>query len=335
MKRLILLLCLFSTTYNYSQNFDTICINTILKTKTGNIYGVLSDPCYMNYKNSKDDTINIKNIKNKGKYVVLMIAGSGPTNRDGNNKYMKSNMLKYLAEDLYNKGIAVLRYDKRGIENSKNIAEKSEEQLTLQTYIDDAIEWVKYLKKRYKNIILMGHSEGSLIGISASLKSNKVSAFVSISGSGRSYDIVIKEQLAYLPEQYKKRVYNMIDSLKLGYNIKKENIPQIFMSLLRPSIQPYLISAMAHEPSNEIAKLKIPVLIMQGDKDIQVSVKDAEILHNALPSSKLFIINNMNHVLKYSETTDKNKQMKSYYYPDERILQEVSTIIADFIKANF
>jgi len=74
--------------------------------------------------------------------VVLIIAGSGPTDRDGNNEMMKNNSLKFLAKELANKGIASLRYDKRGIGRSKD-ASPGEENMRIENFSEDAIEWIQ------------------------------------------------------------------------------------------------------------------------------------------------------------------------------------------------
>ncbi len=154
----------------------------ILKTGTGKLEGTLLIP---------EAKVTIP--------VALIIAGSGPTDRDGNNPMMKNNSLKMLATELLKNGIASLRYDKRGISKSKNAGLK-ESDLRFENYIEDTEGWIEFLKqdKRFCEIIVIGHSEGSLIGIIASQQKN-VAKFISIAGAGQSADKTIREQLEAQP----------------------------------------------------------------------------------------------------------------------------------------
>jgi alpha-beta hydrolase superfamily lysophospholipase len=104
--------------------------------------------------------------------VVVIVAGSGPTDRDGNQPLMKNDSLKLLGQALAAKGIAALRYDKRGIAESAAAASK-EEDLRFETYVTDVVQWVIWLRqnRRFLRVGLIGHSEGSLIGMLAPTRS--------------------------------------------------------------------------------------------------------------------------------------------------------------------
>jgi uncharacterized protein len=262
--------------------------------------------------------------------VVLIIAGSGPTDRDGNSALgIKTNAYKMIAESLASNHISSLRYDKRGIGKSKG-ALKSESEITFEAYINDAIAWIEKLKqdKRFSSIIVLGHSEGSLIGMVAAEKT-KTARYISIAGSGRSIDAVIHEQLQnQLPAQMLKESDSIMDSLKAGRTVKKVN--PMLLSLYRPSVQPYMISWLKYDPATEIKKLRIPVLIIQGTSDIQVSVEDAKILSAAKPDAKLLLIENMNHILKESEA-DRQKNLATYTKPELPLKNELVTGINNFI----
>ena len=230
--------------------------------------------------------------------VVLIIAGSGPTDRNGNNPISgNSNAYKMLADSLLKKGIASLRYDKRGIGESCKV---DEAQLTFENYINDAVEWINFLKndERISDIIIIGHSEGSLIGMIAAQRAN-VNKYISLCGPGQPIDEILTEQVVtsgQLPEQYVQPFKETLDSLKHGHLVKK--VDPAFMMLFRPSVQPYMISWLKYNPAEEISKLDIPVLIIGGTTDIQVNSKDAELLASAKPDAELTIIENMNHILK-------------------------------------
>ena len=264
--------------------------------------------------------------------AVLIIAGSGPTDRNGNNRLAgENNAYKMLADLLLQNGIASLRYDKRGIGES---CEVNEAGLTFETYINDAVEWINFLKndERISNVIIIGHSEGSLIGMAAAQKTD-VSKFISLCGAGRPIDQILEEQVitnGKLPEPYIEPFKSSLDSLKQGHLVNK--VDPAFMALFRPSVQPYLISWLKYNPVEEISKLNIPVLVVGGTTDIQVAVKDAELLAAANPDAGLAIIENMNHILKNVPSTDRAENFKSYSNPDLPLSDNLCEVLLKFIK---
>lgn len=260
--------------------------------------------------------------------VALLISGSGPTDRNGNNVIMKNNSLKMLSEVLAKNRIASLRFDKRGIAASKASA-KAEENLRFENYIDDVKSWVDLLKKdsRFSKIIIIGHSEGSLIGMIASGKADK---FISIAGAGESADKLIKTQIASKSnKQVEDLTFPIIDSLKNGNTVKK--VDPILNSLFRASIQPYLISWFKYNPQTEIKKLNIPVLIVQGNNDLQVSVKDAENLAQSNKKAELLIVDKMNHIMKIVDG-DTQANMASYNNETLPISEVMANKIVSFIQ---
>jgi pimeloyl-ACP methyl ester carboxylesterase len=265
--------------------------------------------------------------------LVIIIAGSGPTDRDCNSPLgVKSNAYKMLAEGLAKNSISSLRFDKRGIAKSA-AAMTGESNLRFDTYINDVVDWVAYLKqdKRFSDIIILGHSEGSLIGMVASRKAD-VSKYISVAGLSRTADEIIKEQLKSqnLSQQLIDESDNILDSLKAGRTVSKVNL--MLLSLYRPSVQPYMISWLKYNPSEEIKKLTIPVLIVQGTTDIQVPVDEARLLSSAKPDARLLIIENMNHILKEADT-DRQKNLATYSNPELPLKPELLQGIVDFIKA--
>lgn len=270
-----------------------------LKTPTGTLYGTLDLP------------------SGRGPFpVALIIAGSGPTNRNGNSALLpgKNNSLLMLARALREHGIASVRYDKRGVGASAD-AMKSEANLTFSAYIDDAAAWIELLKHdpRFTKLAVIGHSEGSLIGMVAARIAG-ADAFVSIAGSGVPAGKLLKEQLANEPVAIRTKAFSIIDSLEAGKEVKKVS-PEL-MPLFRPSVQRYLISWFHYDPRKEIAQLTVPVLILQGTTDLQVPVKDAEELHAAQPRSTLDIIDGMNHIMKLAP---KNRQQNFATYTDPNL----------------
>ena len=248
--------------------------------------------------------------------VVLIIADSGPTDRDGNSAMLPgaNNSLKYLAEGLKANGIASVRYDKRGIAASRSAMRGSESDLRFDDYVADAVAWLAKLRadKRFTKVSVVGHSEGSLIGMIAAREA-KADAFVSIAGIGRPAGKVIHEQLApQLPPAMLAAADRTIAQLERGET--PDSAPPALAALFRPSVQPYLKSWFRYDPAVEIAKLAIPTLIVQGTTDIQVTVADAKALGAADPKATVLIIDGMNHVMK-SVPADRAAQIKSYGDP--------------------
>ncbi len=265
--------------------------------------------------------------------LVIIIAGSGPTDRDGNSPLgVKAGPYKMLAEGFAKYGISTLRFDKRGIAKSKQ-ALPSEIDIRFDTYINDVVDWINMMKKdkRFSKIMILGHSEGSLIGMVASQKSG-VSKYISVAGAGSPAYTIIQEQLKKqnLPRQLLEESDKILDSLKAEKPVKKVNL--LLLSLYRPSVQPYMISWFRYDPAAEIRKLKIPVLIVQGTTDIQVSVDDAKLLSAAKPDARLMIIDNMNHVLKES-VEERQKNMATYSDPGLPLKSGLLDGIIDFIKS--
>lgn len=308
----LLTICLFA-----QPKFDPFTSESelVLKTSTGDISGTLTVPHNVNKSP-----------------IVLIIAGSGPTDRDCNSPLgLQSNAYKMLSAGFAKNGISSLRFDKRGIGKSKS-AMKSENELRFETYINDVINWISLLKadKRFSRVILLGHSEGSLIGMVAEQKAN-VSAFISVAGVAKPADKILREQFkGKMPPQLLFEFNKIIDSLKMG-KIVIDVHPEL-LSLFRMSIQPYMISWIKYDPAKEISKVKIPVLIIQGTSDLQVPVENAKLLQSSKPGAKLKIIDNMNHILKESDS-DPQRNRATYKDPALPLKPGLVEEIVNFIKA--
>lgn len=263
--------------------------------------------------------------------VVLMIAGSGPTDRNGNSAGLPgpNNSLQMLATALASRGIASLRYDKRGIGASK-AAMTSEAELRFDMLADDAAGWVRLLHQdpRFRTVTVIGHSEGSLLGMLAAQRAN-ADAYVSIAGVGRPASQVLHEQLASrAPANLVAESDSIMARLSRGERV--DSVPPTLAALFRPSVQPYLISWFRYDPVAELRKLKIPVLIAQGATDIQVGEQDARLLAAADREAQLVIVDSMNHVLKIVPG-DYLAQMNSYSDPKLPVAPELVDAIAKFV----
>jgi pimeloyl-ACP methyl ester carboxylesterase len=267
--------------------------------------------------------------QNKTTNLVILIAGSGPTDRNGNQMGMTNNSLKLLAEALANNSIAVYSYDKRIFAQMAS-GKLDEASLTFDNFIDDAKAVILYFKnqKKYHSITIAGHSEGALIGMVAA--DGNADAYISLAGAGRSIDEVIIEQIEKQAPFLKEEVEKNLTTLKSGNTFELKN--QMLASLFRASVQPYMISWIKYHPQNEIKKMQIPTLLINGDKDIQVSVQDAQLLQQAKPDVQLHIIPNMNHLFKVIKGDD-TENKASYTNPELPISTELTSIITTFIRS--
>lgn len=261
--------------------------------------------------------------------LVVFISGSGPTDRNGNQPQLQSNYIKLLAESLAKEHIASFRYDKRG--SGKSTFTSDQQNLRFHDYANDLNSWVNYLSNRekYDRIIVAGHSEGSLIALLAALQNQRIKGYISIAGAGRPIDIILKEQLGKQPSELTIKAYSIIDALKKGDLVS--DIPNALQPLFNASVQPYLQSWMKYDPAAEIARLKIPALIIQGDRDIQITVTDAQLLAKANPKASLRIIHNMNHVLRDCNSTNQFEQMTTYTHPTLPVNKELVQTMVKFI----
>lgn len=289
--------------------------NITLHTAKGDIYGTLCVPT-----------------TNKKVPVVMIIAGSGPFDRNCNSLPMgiRSDSYKMLADSLLQYNIASLRYDKRGIAESTPAGGK-EEDLRFDDMVTDAAGFIDLLKKdkRFSSVTVLGHSEGSLVGMVA-VQQSSADKYISLAGAGLPAHVTIKKQLEPQGKMLQDICYPLLDSLANGQLVS--SAPKTLYSLFRPSVQPYLISWFKYDPRTEIAKLKMPVAIVQGTKDVQISEDEAQLLHKAAVKSLYFPIDGMTHVLK-ELPAGMEPGIASYNKPAQPILSSFVQTVVNFINA--
>lgn len=308
---------------------DSSATEVTLQTQTGNLYGSLLLPQRQKDASAQSSAV-LKLTTSTKPMVVVIHAGSGPTDRDGNAPTAKNDSLKLLAEGLAREGIASLRVDKRGVAASR-AAVPSEKDLRFSTYVDDLGAWINLLKKddRFAGVVVAGHSEGSLIGMMAAQKAQPI-AYISVSGIARSAGDVLRTQLKpKLPESLWKESERVLGMLEAGKLV--DDPPPELVSLYRPSVQPYMVSWLPLRPTLEIVKLKMPILIVQGTTDIQVAVSEANALKAAAPAATLTVIDGMNHVLK-NVVADPSKQTASYSDPTLPLHPALVPAIVEFVR---
>ncbi|WMW80420.1 alpha/beta fold hydrolase [Undibacterium cyanobacteriorum] len=265
--------------------------------------------------------------------VVLIVAGSGPTDRDGNSAAVrgKNDSLKMLAEELAIAGFASVRFDKRGVAASLGAA-RDEESLRFQTYVGDVEAWIKQLSNdnRFGSVAVIGHSEGSSLAILAA-KNQKVDALVSIAGPAQAASKILRTQLqGKFPPELAQANESILGKLERGEFVR--DVPAPLLPLYRPSVQNYLISWFPVVPKDILGQLRLPIAIVQGDHDIQVPVSEAEMLAAAAPGSKLIIVRGMNHIFK-DVSMETSKQVESYSDPMLPLNQDFVNQIVSFLRS--
>lgn len=261
--------------------------------------------------------------------LMILIPGEGATDRDGNSQMARNNSLKKLAEGLASKGIATFRYDKRVLTLLKKRA-LQENKLRFNDFIEDAIAAVNYFNERgnFNNIYILGHSQGSLVGMAAAQQAN-VNGFISFNGPGQTIDKTIISQIALQMPDLKEQAAQAFATLKEKGQVK--DYSPALSSIFRKDVQPFMASWMEYNPRREIRKLKIPTLIIGGTKDLQASIAEAEILKKSKPDAQLIVIENMNHV-GYEITGDDLENSKSYNETNRPMIPALIEAVADFIK---
>jgi pimeloyl-ACP methyl ester carboxylesterase len=268
--------------------------------------------------------------------VVLIIPGSGPTDRDGNNPMgVAAASYRLLAEALATKGVSTVRIDKRGLGGSK-AAVADGNKVTIADYATDTHNWVAAIRKKtgQRCVWLLGHSEGSLVAFASAQQPEGICGVISVSGAGRKLSDVIREQLRSNPANAPvlESAMTALDSLERGEHVDVTNMHPALQQLFAPQVQDFLIDMFRYDPPKLAATLKVPLLIIQGERDLQVSVADARALAAAQPKAKLDLLPRMNHVLKDIDSDDSASNLATYGNPSLPVDASAVQAIAQFVK---
>ncbi len=260
--------------------------------------------------------------------LVIFISGSGPTDRDGNQANLKTDCFKQLANHLIEQEVASLRFDKRYIGQSTEFS-KDVSDILFDDFVKDISNWIiKYLDDpRFSKILVMGHSLGALMGILA-IDNLQVDGFISIAGPSNKLSQTLYDQLYNQSPFLAKGAKPIIDSIEAGHQVKE--VHPLLSNIFPKYLHNYLSTVFKYNPAQEIGKLDLPILIIQGTTDIQVTVEDAENLHENSRNSTLHIIENMNHILKEAPL-DRIENIATYNQPELEINPKVSDLIVQFI----
>ncbi len=272
--------------------------------------------------------------KSKGP-AVLIIPGSGPTDRDGNNPLgIKGAPYKLLATGLAAKGITTVRIDKRGMFGSRRAA-ADPNAVTIEDYAADVHNWIKVIRGETgaSCVWVAGHSEGGLVALASSRSPDGICGLILLAAPGRPVGEVLREQakanLANTP--LLNQALMGISTLEKGRHVDARAMHPALLELFRPEIQGFLISMLALDPGRLAGEFHKPVLIMQGARDIQVSVLDAQRLKQAAPRAKLVLLPDTNHILKNVNSSDRAANLVSYAKPNLPLAPGVVDGVAEFI----
>ncbi|RXG12168.1 hypothetical protein DSM03_11142 [Leeuwenhoekiella aestuarii] len=272
---------------------------------------------------------------NADRTVVILISGSGPQDRD--ETYMGHKPFLVLSDYLTRKGIAVLRFDERGVGASTGDFNKA----TTADFADDVRHLVTYLKNRtdldFQNIGLIGHSEGAIIAPKVANSTKAVSFVIMLAGTGMTGKQVSLQQALDLrnfavdeEENYKAYVERAIaiassgreeDEIKTELRAFYQNsevlaslLPQhldkaaFIENLVSSRTNPWIRNFYKYNPADELLKITVPVLALYGSKDTQVPPKyHLQPVKEALENSKsknnqVVLIPELNHLFQESET---------------------------------
>jgi len=268
--------------------------------------------------------------------VVLIIPGSGPTDRDGNNPLgITAAPYRLLAEALARQAVSSVRIDKRGLGGSKG-AVADGNKVTIADYVTDTHNWIAAIRKRtgVKCVWVLGHSEGSLVALAAAQQPDGMCGVISVSGAGRKLSDVIRDQLRANPANAPllDQAMAALDALEKGQHVDVSGMNPALLRLFAPQVQDFLIDDFRHDPAKLAASLKLPLLIVQGERDIQISAADARALAAAQPKAKLVLVPAMNHVLKDVANDERSANVATYSDFSLPVDSALVDAVASFVK---
>ena len=265
--------------------------------------------------------------------AVLIWSGSGPTDRNGNSAGgLLNNSLKMLAHGLAEAGYVSVRTDKRGVGESARAA-PPETDIRFETYVDDAIRWANFLKDlpRIRNVFLLGHSEGALV-LTLAAQRFRASGLLLVAGTGFRAPDILRRQIAapeiVLPEPLLEETHRILDALEHGKTVAE--VSAELHGAYRPSVQPYLISWFRYDPVEELAKVSMPTVVIQGTTDFQVSMEDGKRLKAVRGDIRFLAVEGMNHILK-TAPLDREDNYATYFKPMLPLDPGLMPAVLDFL----
>lgn len=251
--------------------------------------------------------------------AVLIIPGSRQSQRDGLAfGAAKQPIYRDLAEHLSSRGYVTLRYDKRCVGASQCVKPAS-----FNDYVDDAQGGIDYLRKHPQvdagRVFIFGHSEGGLIAATIGATTDERLAGVILAATpGRTLTKLLREQIqnrmaeAGKPEKdiadFLVKYDRVLRGLMAGltdFSSAKLNEKDPYDAMLVDLIneREIVVPLLINDPLQVVHNIKFPVLALQGKKDVQVSVKDAQFMEEAMkrmqhPDATVVVLDDVDHLLK-------------------------------------
>ena len=267
--------------------------------------------------------------------VILIVPGSGPTNRDGNNPQgISANTYKHLAEQLAQRGVSTVRVDKRGMFTSAGAGDPNA--VTVDIYADDYRTWIDAIRRKTGApcVYLLGHSEGALMVSAAAIGRSDVCGLILVSGVGRPFGDVLREQLQANPANAPilEQAFSAIGDLEAGKRVDATRLHPAIRGLFADQVQGFLISLFSIDPAMLAKDAGQRTLVVQGSTDLQTSLVDAELLADATGVNPV-ILDGVNHVLKLAPL-DRAENFATYSNPNLPVAKSAVDAIESFVEVN-
>ncbi|GAB5470215.1 MAG: alpha/beta fold hydrolase [Rhodospirillales bacterium] len=274
-------------------------------------------------------------VADKAAPLVLIVPGSGPTDRDGNNELgLSTDTYRLLAEALQAAGIASLRIDKRGFYGSAAAVDDPED-VTLAAYAQDLRSWIAVAQRELGRdcLWLAGHSEGGLVALKTAQRPEGICGLLLLAAPGRPVGTLLREQLAAYPANapYLEQAFAAIDRLEAGETLPQGGLAAPLQALFRPGVQRFMIDLFSYDPAALARGYDGPALILQGGQDLQVKLADADLLAEALPQSRRVDLPGANHMLKAVPEGDLAANLAAYGDPSHPLAPGVAESLAAFV----
>ncbi|UUR07195.1 alpha/beta hydrolase [Sphingomonas glaciei] len=269
----------------------------------------------------------------KSRAAMIIIPGSGPTDRDGNSPAgIKAAPYRKLAEALAERGVATVRIDKRGMFGSAAAGNPNE--ATFSAYDADTRAWVESARKAtgQRCVWVAGHSEGGLVAMRAA-NAPDVCGAVLLTTPGEKLGDTIRKQLRANPAlaPYLPPAERALGELEAGRKVSIDGIlPALGQSLFNPAVQGFMIELLAQDPSKLAAAIKRPLLIVQGGHDVQVGLANGDVLKKAAPRASYALFPAMNHVLS-DAPAERAANLATYAEADRPLTAGLADRVAAFV----
>jgi pimeloyl-ACP methyl ester carboxylesterase len=265
---------------------------------------------------------------------IIIVPGSGPIDRDGNGPTgLHSDSYRLLAEGLRSAGFSTLRIDKRGFFGSRD-AIANPEAVTISNYAADLKRWAAAFAQRIGThcVWIAGHSEGGLVALVAA-QDLQPCGLILLAAPGRRISELIREQFRRNPANtpYLVEIDRIITGLEHGKTQDINTISPVLLPIFREGLQRYMIDLFSYDPAPLARNIKQPVVILQGDRDVQVTLQDARRLAAAMPHARIAILPGVTHMLKRDVD---GAPFASYHNPDLPLAADIVPTISSAVRSS-